>query len=159
MHPAQTAKIQLMGKGFETLGYVGKIHPILKDKMKFNQDLFVFELNLEAILSAIPQVLTKYKKLAVFPPVVRDVAFAVDVDVTNDTILKVIKKCADKNIYKGAKVFDIYQGEHIEEGKKSVAYHITLQDENQTLTDEIIDKEMTKIREGLVKNIPSVVLR
>ena len=56
-------------------------------------------------------------------------------------------------------MFDIYQGEHIEKGKKSMAYRITLQDENQTLTDEIIDKEMTKIREGLTKNIPGVILR
>lgn len=159
MHSAQSAKISLMGKNFTALGYVGKIHPLLKDKLKFNQDLYVFELNLEAILEAVSQNLVKYKKLAVFPPVTRDIAFAINQDVTNEQILKVIKKNADKNIYKGAKVFDIYQGEHIEAGKKSMAYRITLQDENQTLTDEIIDKEMTKIREGLVKNIQSVVLR
>ena len=78
---------------------------------------------------------------------------------TNEAVLKAIKKIADKNIFKGAKVFDIYQGEHIEEGKKSMAYRITLQDENQTLTDEVIDKEMNKIREGLVKALPDVVLR
>ena len=159
MHPAQSAKISLMGKNFTNLGYVGKIHPILKDKMKFNQDLYVFEINLEAILEAVTPSTVKYKKLPVFLPVTRDIAFAVGEDVTNEAILKVIKKVADKNIFKGAKVFDIYQGEHIEKGKKSMAYRITLQDENQTLTDEIIDKEMTKIREGLTKNIPDVILR
>ena len=62
-------------------------------------------------------------------------------------------------IFKGAKVFDIYQGEHIEQGKKSMAYRITLHDESKTLTDEVIDKEMTKIREGLVKSVPNLVLR
>ena len=159
MHPAQSAKISLMGKNFIELGYVGKIHPILKDEMKFNQDLFVFELNLEAILEAVSQTTVKYKKLPVFLPVTRDIAFAVDVNVTNETILKTIKKIADKNIFKGAKVFDIYQGEHIEAGKKSMAYRITLQDENQTLTDEVIDKEMTKIREGLVKSVAGLTLR
>ncbi len=159
MHPAQSAKISLMGKNFIELGYVGKIHPILKDEMKFNQDLFVFELNLEAILGAVSQTTVKYKKLPVFLPVTRDIAFAVDVNVTNETILKTIKKIADKNIFKGAKVFDIYQGEHIEAGKKSMAYRITLQDENQTLTDEVIDKEMTKIREGLVKSVAGLTLR
>ncbi len=159
MHPAQSAKISLMGKNFTNLGYVGKIHPILKDKMKFNQDLYVFEINLEAILEAVAPSIVKYKKLPVFLPVTRDIAFALDEEVTNEAILKVIKKVADKNIFKGAKVFDIYQGEHIEKGKKSMAYRITLQDENQTLTDEIIDKEMSKIREGLTKNIPGVILR
>ena len=159
MHPAQSATISLMGKNFTTLGYVGKIHPILKDEMKFNQDLFVFELNLEAILQAISQSTVKYKKLPVFLPVNRDIAFAVNDDVTNETILRAIKKVADKNIFKGAKVFDIYQGEHIEAGKKSMAYRITLQDENQTLTDEVIDKEMTKIRDGLVKSVAGLTLR
>lgn len=159
MHPAQSAKISLMGKNFTTLGYVGKIHPILKDDMKFNQDLFVFELNLQAILDAVSQSTVKYKKLPVSLPVTRDIAFALDKDVTNETILKAIKKIADKNIFKGAKVFDIYQGEHIEQGKKSMAYRITLHDESKTLTDEVIDKEMTKIREGLVKSVPNLVLR
>ncbi len=159
MHPAQSAKISLMGKNFQNIGYVGKIHPILKDKLKFNQDLYVFEIDLEAILAAVSPSLVKYKKLPVFLPVTRDIAFATNADVTNEAVLKAIKKIADKNIFKGAKVFDIYQGEHIEEGKKSMAYRITLQDENQTLTDEVIDKEMNKIREGLVKALPDVVLR
>ena len=148
-----------MGKNFQNIGYVGKIHPILKDKLKFNQDLYVFEIDLEAILAAVSPSLVKYKKLPVFLPVTRDIAFATNADVTNEAVLKAIKKIADKNIFKGAKVFDIYQGEHIEEGKKSMAYRITLQDENQTLTDEVIDKEMNKIREGLAKALPDVVLR
>ena len=159
MHPAQSAKISLLGKNLVNLGYLGKIHPILKDKMKFNQDLYVFELDLEAILQAVSPSTVKYKKLPVFAPVSRDIAFALNKDVTNETILKTIKKIADKNLFKGAKVFDIYQGGHIEEGKKSVAYRITLQNENQTLTDEIIDKEMKKIREGLEKSLPGAVLR
>ena len=159
MHPAQSAKISLLGKNFTNIGYMGKIHPILKDKLKFNQDLYVFELDLEAILQAVSPNAIKYKKLPVFAPVSRDIAFALDENVTNETILKTIKKIADKSLFKGAKVFDIYQGEHIEKGKKSMAYRITLQDENQTLTDEIIDKEMKKIREGLEKSLPGAVLR
>ena len=159
MHPAQSAKISLLGKNFTNIGYMGKIHPILKDKLKFNQDLYVFELDLEAILQAVSPNVIKYKKLPVFAPVSRDIAFALDENVTNEIILKTIKKIADKSLFKGAKVFDIYQGEHIEKGKKSMAYRITLQDENQTLTDEIIDKEMKKIREGLEKSLPGAVLR
>ena len=111
-------KFPLWEKNFQNIGYVGKIHPILKDKLKFNQDLYVFEIDLEAILAAVSPSLVKYKKLPVFLPVTRDIAFATNADVTNEAVLKAIKKIADKNIFKGAKVFDIYQGEHIEEGKK-----------------------------------------
>ena len=63
------------------------------------------------------------------------------------------------NLFNGADLFDIYQGEHIQQGFKSVAFRIKLQDKNATLTDEMIEVEMKKLREGLTKNIKDVVLR
>ena len=56
-------------------------------------------------------------------------------------------------------MFDIYQGEHIEQGFKSLAFRIKLQDNEMTLTDEIIDKEMTNIRENLAKNFSEIKFR
>ena len=70
-----------------------------------------------------------------------------------------IKKSADSKLFKGANLFDIYQGEHIQEGYKSLAYRITLQDEDATLTDEIIEKQIALIKSGLVKKFPTVSLR
>ena len=160
MHPYQTATIELLGKNPINLGYVGKIHPVLKDKLKLNQDLFVFEINLEEILSNLSHnTNVKYKKLPNTAPVLRDIAFAVNENITDADIIKVIKKVSDKNIFKGAKIFDIYKGENIGENKKSVAYRITLQDDNKTLTDEIIDSEIKKIKSGLEKNIEGLILR
>lgn len=160
MHPYQTATVEILGKNPLNIGYFGKLHPSLNDKMKLNQDLFVFELDLEAILDSInvsgP---VKYKKLPQTFPVSRDIAFISDKETTNADILKCIKKFSDKNIYKGAKIFDIYEGKNIEEGKRSVAYRITLQDNDKTLTDEIIEKEISKIKEGLNKTFTGLSFR
>ena len=77
----------------------------------------------------------------------------------DNEIYKVIKKSADKNIFKGVKVFDVYQGAGIEEGKKSLAFRVTLQDENKTMTDDIIQGEINKIKLGLEKSITGLTLR
>lgn len=160
MHPYQTATIELPGKNPINLGYVGKIHPLLSDKLKFNQDLFVFEINLEEILKNLNYGnVVKYKKLPSTTPVLRDIAFVVEDSTTNAQILKTIKKVSDKNIFKGANLFDIYKGENIGEGKKSMAYRITLQDEAKTLTDSEIETEINKIKAGLEKNIQGLLLR
>ncbi len=159
MHPAQSATISILGKNKEPIGFVGKLHPILSDKLKFNQAIYVFEINIEEVISSIAPSVSKFKKLPVFGAVQRDIAFVVEKTVTNDEINKVIKKCADKNIFKSSKVFDIYEGENIEQGKKSMAYRITLQNENQTLTDETIQAEINKIKLGLEKNIIGLTLR
>jgi len=159
IHPAQGATISILGKNKEPIGFIGKLHPVLADKMKFNQALYIFEINLEEILSSITPNISKYKTLPVFGAVQRDIAFACDKTTTVEEINKAIKKSADKNIFKGSKVFDIYEGENIQEGKKSMAFRITLQDENKTLTDDIIQAEVNKIKAGLEKNIIGVSLR
>ena len=160
MHPYQTATVELLGKNSLNIGYFGKIHPVLADKMKLNQDLFVFEIDLEEILKSINvSGTTRYKKLAQTSPISRDIAFIANKETSNSDILKAIKKFSDKNIYKGAKIFDIYEGANIGEGKRSVAYRITLQDENKTLTDEIIEAEISKIKTGLEKTFAGLSFR
>ncbi len=160
MHPYQTATIELLGKNPVNIGYVGKIHPVLSDKLKFNQDLFVFEINLEILLKNINfNSAVKYKKLPISTPVLRDIAFVVENKTTDMDIMKTIKKVSDKNIFKGAKLFDIYRGENIGADKKSMAYRIILQDDKKTLTDSEIEAEINKIKNGLVKNIQGLNLR
>ena len=160
MHPYQTATIELLGKNPINIGYVGKIHPVLSDKLKFNQDLFVFEINLEILLKNINfNNVVKYKKLPISTPVLRDIAFVVEDKTTDMDIMKTIKKVSDKNIFKGAKLFDIYRGENIGLNKKSMAYRIILQDDTKTLTDSEIEAEVNKIKDGLVKNISGLALR
>ncbi|MBR3604412.1 MAG: phenylalanine--tRNA ligase subunit beta [Candidatus Gastranaerophilales bacterium] len=159
IHPAQGATISILGKNREPIGFVGRLHPVLADKLKFNQPLYIFEINLEDIIGSLAPSTAKYKKLPVFGAVQRDIAFVAPKEVTIEEVNKTIKKVADKNIFKGSKVFDIYEGENIEAGKKSLAFRITLQDENKTLTDEIIQAEINKIKAGLEKNIIGLALR
>lgn len=159
LHPAQCAQIQLLGKNPTVIGFVGKIHPILKDGLKLNQDLFIFELDLEVILASLNSSVVKYKKLSPFNIVQRDIAFMIDVNCDYSEIQKVIKKSADKVIFKGSQIFDIYQGENIENGKKSVAIRVYLQDESSTLKDEVIEGEINKIKNALAASIPSIALR
>ena len=157
LHPAQSAVISILGK--DKIGYIGRLHPVLEDKLKFNQPLYVFEINLEEVIQAVNNTVVKYKKLPVFGYVQRDIAFVAPNNVTNEQINKIIKRNSTKEIFKGSKVFDIYEGANIEDGKKSFAYRITLQDDNKTLTDEVIQAEINKIKSALEKEIPQLSLR
>lgn len=159
LHPGRSAKVVLLGKTPETIGYFGEIYPILKDKMKINQDIYLFELNLSKLLNTAACNTVKYKQLAQFPEVQRDISFAIEKEINNEQIVLTIKKSANSKLYKGANLFDIYEGEHIQEGYKSLAYRITLQDEETTLTDEIIEKEISNIKAGLMKKFPTVNFR
>ena len=151
LHPYKTAVITLLGKKPEVIGYFGQVHPILKDKLKLNQDAFIFNLDLDEVISIVKERVPRYKKLPQFPEVRRDLAFVINQDVSFEEIQKVIKGSVQQNIFKGSEVFDVYQGEHIQDGYKSVAFRIKMQDDNATLTDEVIEKQMNSVRDKLKK--------
>lgn len=159
MHPYKTAKLVMMGKVAKNIGYFGQIHPLLKDKMKLNQDAFIFEVNLDEILSGVKETVPHFKHLPQFPEVQRDMAFVIPESVTYSELQKVIKKCAQGNIFKGSEIFDVYQGEHIKEGFKSLAFRIKLQDENATLTEEVIERQMAAVKTGLQKAYSEISFR
>lgn len=159
MHPYKTAKLVMLGKTPKNIGYFGQIHPLLKDKMKLNQDAFIFEINLNEILSCVHETVPHFKHLPQFPEVQRDMAFVIPESVTYAELQKVIKKSAQGNLFKGSEIFDVYQGEHIKEGFKSLAFRIKLQDENATLTEEVIEKQMAAVKTGLQKAYSEISFR
>lgn len=159
LHPGRSAKVVMLGKVPETIGYFGEIYPILKDRMKINQNIYLFEINLGKLINAVPKQTVKYKQLSSFPEVQRDISFAIENTVSNEQIMLAIKKCSDSKLFKGTNLFDIYEGEHIQAGFKSLAYRITLQNEEATLTDELIDKEINSIKSGLMKKFPTISFR
>ncbi len=159
LHPGKSAKVELLGKPQITLGYFGEIYPILKDDMKLTKDVYLFELNLDAIVSAVANKVVKYKHLEQFPEVQRDISFAIKSDITNEKIVNAIKKSVDPKLFRSCDVFDVYQGECVENGFKSVAYRIKLQNSEMTMTDEMIDSEMNKVRAGLEKQFSEVKFR
>lgn len=159
LHPYRSTKVVMLGKNLLELGYIGQLHPILKDKMKLKQEAFLFEINLDEIIKAINPTTVRYKKLPQFPEVQRDLAFVVPEKVSYDELQKVVKKAVQSNLFKGCEVFDVYKGENIEEGFKSIAFRVKMQDENATLTDEIVDVQMKSVRDSLEKAFEGITLR
>ena len=92
-----------------------------------------------------------FASIPLYPSVTRDIALVVKEEVAADDMIKAIKK-AGKSIVKSSEVFDVYQGEHVEAGYKSVAIQITFQDVTKTLKDEDISKSMESILATLEKS-------
>jgi len=158
-HPYRTAVVMLLGKKPQPIGYFGQIHPTLQDKLKLNQEAFLFKVDLDELIGAVKETTPRFKHLPQYPEVKRDLAFIINDTVSSDDIQRVIKGAVKQNIFKGAEIFDVYQGEHVEDGFKSVAYRIKMQDENATLTDEIIEQQMTSVREKLQKTYAQISFR
>lgn len=147
LHPGQSAEI-LNAEG-EVIGLMGMLHPTLEKKLGFETPVFLFELIQEFVFhKAIP----KFEVLSKFPSVRRDMALLVEEKITAAEIINVIQSCQDEYI-KDVQIFDIYRGEGVEEGYKSVALSLILQDSAQTLTDSVIDAIFNKVLETLSKNI------
>lgn len=159
LHPYRTAVIMLLGKRPLPIGYFGQVHPTLIDKLKLNQNAFLFKVDLTELIGAVKESVPRFKHIPQYPEVRRDIAFIINGEVSFDDIQKVIKSSVKQNIFKGSEIFDVYQGEHVEDGFKSVAFRIKMQDENATLTDEIIEQQMTSVREKLQKTYAQISFR
>ena len=159
LHPYRSAAICILGKQLLTIGYMGQIHPILKDKLKLNQDAFIFSVDVDALISIVKENVPRFKHLPQFPEVRRDLAFVINDMVSCEDIQKVIKSGVQQNIFQGCEVFDVYQGENIEKGYKSLAFRIKMLDENTTLTDDVIERNMQSVREKLQKAYADISFR
>ncbi|MCI8482585.1 MAG: phenylalanine--tRNA ligase subunit beta [Clostridia bacterium] len=142
-HPGQTAQINLNG---EIIGIIGKVHP-----KKANEDVFVFEINLDKLLEKKTGKM-KYKEISKYPSVKKDLSIVVEKEMTNDTIKRQIKKSAG-SLLNNIKVFDVYTGTNIEEGKKSISYSLEFSASDRTLTDEETNKILEKIIIDLEKTL------
>ena len=159
LHPYRSAAICVLGKQLTTIGYVGQLHPILKDKIKFKQDAFIFSVDVDMLISIIKETTPRFKHLPQFPEVKRDLAFVISDKVSCEDIQRVIKSAVQQNIFKGSEVFDVYQGENIDKGYKSLAFRIKMLDENATLTDDVIERNMQSVREKLQKAYADISFR
>ena len=159
LHPYKTAVLTMLGKKPEIIGYYGEVHPELRGKLKFNQNAFLFKLDLDMLIEGVSESVVKYKKISQFPEVQRDLAVIVPKTTSWDDLEKVVKKGVDNKIFTGCEVFDVYEGEHVSEGFKSVAFRIKMMDSNATLTDETIEAQMAQVRSVLKKSLPELSFR
>lgn len=143
-HPGRCAKII---KSNKILGVVGEIHPSVAKTYEIDSKCYVAELDFATLFDASNSDV-KYTKLPKFPSAQRDVALLVDKDVPVAELEKTIKK-ASGAIFDSIKLFDVYEGSQIPEGKKSVAYSIFFRAPDRSLQAEEINKAFIKITKDL----------
>ena len=127
--------------------------------MKLNQNAYVFKLDLDLFINAITPGVVKFKKLPQYPEVQRDLAVIVPTETTWADLEKIIKKGVDNKLFASCEVFDVYQGEHVQEGYKSIAFRVRMQDTNSTMTDDAIEAQMANLRSTLKKVMPELSFR
>jgi len=147
MHPGRTANLIINGK---EAGFFGEIHPQVAKNYNIDTNTYMAELDLATILSGINKNLS-FKPLPKYPATTRDIAMLVTAETLVGDLEKVIKQRGGK-ILESVELFDVYQGEQIEKGMKSVAYKLVFRDNARTLEDEDVQKVMKKILNGLEMN-------
>jgi phenylalanyl-tRNA synthetase beta chain len=139
-HPGRSARIRVEGR---EAGWIGELHPRWQHKYELSQGLVLFEVDAR-LLQEVP--LPKASIPSRFPPVTRDIALLVNANVEVQALLDAVagEKPA---IVKGVRLFDLYQGQNLPAGKKSVAFRVVMQDTERTLTDA----EADSARQALVE--------
>ncbi len=149
-HPGRGGRVALGPK--ITLGWFGELHPALAAELDIDGPVAAFEIDLDALPEPRKKA-TRTKpaiELSQFQPVSRDFAFVMDRGVSASSILKAARG-ADKGLIKDVGIFDVFEGAHVGEGKKSVAIEVTLQPKDRTLTDEEIDKVSAAVVAAVTK--------
>ena len=147
LHPGRSGMVRQGPK--TVIGYFGEVHPRLLARLDLPGPMVMFELNLDAV----PDPKRRKKAapdLPAFQPVRRDFAFIVDSAVPADTVVKAAKG-AERTLITGVTLFDLYEGDRMAEGKKSLGIEVTLQPRERTLTDAEIEAACQKIVAAVAK--------
>lgn len=151
MHPGRTAEITLNST---VIGFIGQVHPTMQKTMDL-KETYVFELSLKALLQAETAPL-QYTAIPRFPSITRDIALVVEKATFAGDLKKVITE-AGGTLLKEVQVFDLYEGEKMEPGKKSIAFSLKYFDPEKTLTDEDIAKAHNKVLKALEEQTGAVL--
>jgi phenylalanyl-tRNA synthetase beta chain len=154
LHPGRSAELSVNGK---VVGVFGELHPKVAMNFGFgDRAVQAAELDLETIFAAIPDRFP-YRPFSTFPPAKRDVAVIVPADTPAEKVLAEIR-VAGGDLLTAAELFDLYTGEGIPSGTKSLAFALTYQAPNQTLSDKEISKAHEKV-EGRLRHVLKAQIR
>jgi phenylalanyl-tRNA synthetase beta chain len=148
-HPGMCASILVDGRA---LGITGVVHPLVAERFESPDTAIVAaEIDLGALIERIPE---RYpiRSVPAFPPVLEDLAFVVDQEMPSERLRTLIHETGEPLVV-GALVFDLYQGEQVGQGKKSLAFSIVYQADDRTLTDEEVATVRSKIVNRLEKEL------
>jgi len=145
LHPGQAIGIAIRG---QLVGYLGELHPALKESLKIRVQCALCELDLEKVFESVKPGF-KVSTPSKFPAVERDLAFIVPADVPVQNVLAEIKKAAGP-VLTDVGVFDVFQ---LDPEKRSIAFRMWLQDTNGTLTEDALTGLQSKVIDGVAKKL------
>ncbi|HID52650.1 MAG TPA: phenylalanine--tRNA ligase subunit beta, partial [Anaerolineae bacterium] len=150
--PGRTARLLL---GENQIGLMGELHPLVVEQFDMRVDkeqaVLAADVDLDALIAQIPA-LYAYEPISPYPAVHEDLAVVVDRGVTAVTVADTIRQ-AGGYLLKDVTLFDVYEGEQVGPGKKSLAYHLTFQAPDKTLTDKVVSRQRKKIIAQLAKRL------
>ena len=151
-HPGRCAKVSIGGKN---VGYIGQIHPLVAQNYDMNCEVYCAEINFNDLFELqLPE--ATYTPLPKYPTVTRDLAVICDDAVNVAQVENVITEAAGK-LLRSIKLFDIYRGTGIPEGKKSMAFSLELRADDRTLTDVDCEQVMQKVLPALEEKLNAVL--
>jgi phenylalanyl-tRNA synthetase beta chain len=146
LHPGRSARIF---RGDQAIGWIGELHPQHVRRLEFVSAPILFELDVAAAFAPTRQY---FEEPSRYPQVRRDLAFIVDEAVSYSVIRERVLSASSSSL-REVVLFDIYRGRGIEEGRKSVALGLILQDKGRTLTDEDTDRLIESVKGSLVAGL------
>ena len=142
LHPGRRAEIKY--DQTQTFGFIGEIHPELADQNNLPAGTTVFELDLDFLFEITAEKSYQYHKLVKYPVLARDLAIVMAEDIAVGDIHQAIR-AKGGSMLKGLELFDIYQGDQIEDGYQSAAFELKFQAEDRTLTDQEVNERFNQI--------------
>jgi phenylalanyl-tRNA synthetase beta chain len=148
LHPGRAAEV--LAGGHE-VGWLGELHPLTARAAGLDETPAAFELDLAAVLAAAagpPQ----YTEVSTYPATFQDIAVIVDEAVEARTVVDTVQAAGGPEL-RGVRVFDLYRGEQVGEGKKSLALRLEFQAADRTLTDDEVGLRREEIKAALARQI------
>jgi phenylalanyl-tRNA synthetase beta chain len=148
-YPGRCAVVRSGGAGLGTidLGFVGEVHPTVRERLGLDfSTVAAFEIDLGKLLSVVPVSQRQFAPLSRFPAASRDLALVVSAEVPAGRVSEIIHR---HRLVAGAELFDIYAGDNIAEGAKSLAFHVYFQASDRTLTNDEVNRSL----DGLLRTL------
>jgi phenylalanyl-tRNA synthetase beta chain len=152
LHPGRAAEILI---GSKDAGYLGEVHPLVAREFglgELEQPPAVFEIDLGLALRTAERTERRYRDLSTYPPVYQDIAVVVDEAVEAQTVADGVRAAGGPEL-QSVTIFDVYRGEQLEEGKKSLALRLEFQSPERTLTDEDVAAIRARIQKRLAQEV------
>ena len=157
LHPGRTAILSLDD---QRLGIFGQLHPQFRQQHDLPEAVYVFSFDLEVLLDALAKQnlsQSRFSPFSTYPAVARDIAFYAPIDLPVADLIQAMEK-AGGNLLENIELFDEYRGENVPEGQRSLAFSLTYQAPDRTLTDEEVEPLLEKVRSALTEQF-AVTLR